>query len=192
MYQEPAVQLPLQLTRLSLDCVGIMPKLQPGASALSQLSGLVNLEHLELSRLSVDGVPGGLPSQLAKLTCLKVDYYYGGCNTAQQFQHLSSLTALQQLSVSASNSSLTAEHLSGMQYLEQLPSLQLQSDSMSFDQRSTSSWTHLTALERLALEQCSVEPKALAHLPQLRSLSLVATDLWRWEDDALGAFLIAL
>jgi hypothetical protein len=58
-----------QLTHLSLVCKGLKGN---QLAELSQLSVLTNLKHLELTGLS-GGVPGGLPSQLDKLTCLDID-----------------------------------------------------------------------------------------------------------------------
>jgi hypothetical protein len=56
----PAAQLPTALTQLSL----VWPDgfiLDEGLEQLSQLSSLVNLEHLALSKLQgTFGVPGGL------------------------------------------------------------------------------------------------------------------------------------
>jgi hypothetical protein len=59
---------------------------------------LVKLEHLKFKGVTHNSLPGRLPSQLVKLTSLDVSYFTD-CNTAEQLQHLSSLTAQQQLSV---------------------------------------------------------------------------------------------
>jgi hypothetical protein len=116
----PGVQGDLVLTlQLSLACQA----LQPGqVENLRQLSGCVNLRHLQLTDLPSDGVPGGLPSQLVKPTCLDVAYM-DVCDGAGQLQHLSSLTALQQLSVASR--ALVADDLSGLQDLFQLTGLKL-------------------------------------------------------------------
>jgi hypothetical protein len=74
-----------QLTHLSLlwqevNYDGLSSEDSDGPSAdtrLSQLSKLVNLQHLTLERLPDGGVPGGLPSQLVRLTCLNAEYERG-------------------------------------------------------------------------------------------------------------------
>jgi Leucine-rich repeat (LRR) protein len=107
-----------QLTQLSLEFHPLKPV---QLAALSELSSLTNLQHLQLTALPRDGVPGGLPSQLVKLTCLDVAYSFTTgyrCDTANQLQHLSSLTALQQLSVAGTH--LVTADLSGLQDLSQL------------------------------------------------------------------------
>jgi hypothetical protein len=85
-----------QLTRLQLDSKLLSPHQQ-----LEQLSLLANLEDIRLEMPLCESLDGGLPSQLHKLTCLQVSYNLpmrvGGA--AEQFQHLSSLTALQDLRV---------------------------------------------------------------------------------------------
>jgi hypothetical protein len=96
----PDLQRLSQLTYLSLKLYSSYDCTAEDVAWLSQLSALVNLQHLELTELPKLGVPGGLPSQLVKLTSLRVDYGTMSCDTtAEQLQHLSSLTALQQLSV---------------------------------------------------------------------------------------------
>jgi hypothetical protein len=60
---------------------------------LGHLSALVNLEHLNLFNLLDCGVPGGIPSQLVKLTCLHL-VFENECKCSELLQHLGSLTAL--------------------------------------------------------------------------------------------------
>lgn len=62
----PELQHPLQLTYLGLTFRSLNTQ---EMVQLSQVSALVNLQHLRLTRLHSQGVPGGLPSQLVKLTC---------------------------------------------------------------------------------------------------------------------------
>jgi hypothetical protein len=53
---------------------------------------------LRLADLPNYGLPGGIPSELSKLTCLDVSNRHG-FHAAKQFQHLNSLTALQELKI---------------------------------------------------------------------------------------------
>jgi hypothetical protein len=104
--------------------------------------------------------------------------YEARCNVTEQFQHLSSLTELQQLPLEGYN--LTTGHLSGIQCLKQLTNLKLWSiPGLEFSIDSIRSWVHLTALQRLVLGFSVVQPDALAVLTQLRSLSLHRISLWR-------------
>jgi hypothetical protein len=172
LFESTQLQLPSQLTHLCLECDPVQRR-QSQITQLGQLSGLVNLQHLQLVKLH-PGVPGGLPSQLVKLTCLDV-HYWGGFNATEQLQHLSCFTALQQLSVRGSagpDNDWTAGDVSGTQHLTQLTSLELQSYNLDFTSASTSSWACLTALQSLTLRSCKMQPEALARLTQLRSLSL--------------------
>jgi hypothetical protein len=162
------LQLPSQLTYLSLDNPD-----NEEAQRLNQLSSLVDLQHLKLAGMSWFGLPGGLPSQLAKLTCLRVLRRDICSAHPSQFQHLSSLTALQELELNggatANRMYLTGD-VSGpdhIQHLRQLTSLRLS----ELDASNTHKWTHLTALQRLALVQCLVQPDAVAALTQLTALS---------------------
>lgn len=156
---------------------------------LSQLSGLVDLQHIELPYIS-NGVSGGLPSQLVKLTCLHMGYRR--IAAAEQFQHLSSLTALQVLDLKwfdqndQQAANLFGEivmaqqpgNLLGIQHLVQLTSLRLQSMTLRCSTLSLQAWTSLTALQSLALSECAVQPRALAALRQLQVLSLVDVKPW--------------
>jgi hypothetical protein len=98
---------------------------------------------------------------------------------AKQFQHLSHLTALRQLSLNNSDISpggMTAGDLSGIKHLSQLTSLQLEAWStvsgLVITTTLTYSWDRLTALEQLALRGCTVQPAALACSTQLKAISL--------------------
>jgi hypothetical protein len=162
------LQLPSQLTQLCLQQVTFT---SAEAAKLSQLSGLVNLAHVKLTRLPDCALPGGLPSQLVKLTCLEVAYHHT-CDIAEQFRHLSSLTALQQLSVDSST--LITGHLSGMKNLSQLTGLQLEAPALNFSTTSTQSWACMTALQSLTLKDCKLQPAALSKLTQLKALSLLS------------------
>jgi hypothetical protein len=71
-------------------------------SKLNQLSELTQLQHLHLSRVHPGALLDGLPSQLVKLTHLELEVA-GMDEVAEQLQHLSSLTALQQLSLMATS-----------------------------------------------------------------------------------------
>jgi hypothetical protein len=161
------LELPLQLTHLSLDCASF-PEGEP--AKLSQLSSLVNLEHLCL-----DG-PGpeepevsGLLSQLVKLTCLEVSFM-DPCDAEQRLQHLSCLTALHQLSLCSDD--LISGDLAGLSALNKLTSLELNSFNLEFSTTATRSWACLTALEKLAVVNCRLQPEALGVLAQLQALSL--------------------
>jgi hypothetical protein len=84
------LQLPLQLTHLSLDCSNVEPG---GMAHLSKLSALLDLAHLKLTFPAYQGLPGGIPSQLLKLTCLDVSFETNG-DMSEQLQDLSCFTAL--------------------------------------------------------------------------------------------------
>jgi hypothetical protein len=176
-----------QLTHLSLDCQALPAQQVAG---LMQLSGLVNLQHLQLTALPRDGVPGGLPSQLVKLTYLDIAYgdSITGCDIAEQFQNLDSFTALQQLSVASSN--LVADDLSGLQDILQLTGLKLASPRLEFSSTSTASWAcaNLSELQSLELRECTVQPKALEALTQLQVLSLVDCQMRCPAKELLAAF----
>jgi hypothetical protein len=165
----PAVQLsqlksPSKLTSLSIQAWGYH------AEHLSQLSALSNLQRLHLHGLPSEKVSGGLPSQLAKLTSLDLHWTVGCSTVAEQLQHLSSLTALQHLSVDCDD--VEADGLSGMKCTPQLTSLAVHSFGFNFSIRSTQGWPCLTGLQSLVLSMATAEPQALGSLMQLRSLSL--------------------
>jgi hypothetical protein len=99
-----------------------------------------------------------------------------GCDVAQQLQHLSCFTALQQLSIRATagpGKGWAAGDVAGIQHLSQLTVLVLESYDLEFTTSSTRSWACLTALQSLALLCCKVQPEALAALTQLQLLSLL-------------------
>jgi hypothetical protein len=83
--ETPFAQQPqlTQLTHLSLEVPQECREVKH-AQQLSQLSALVNLQHLELTHLQHAGVPGGLPSQLVKLTCLRI-VFHDICTAAKWF-----------------------------------------------------------------------------------------------------------
>lgn len=86
----------------------LAPEHWPGGQVqqLRHLSALVHLESLVLR--GVPALPGGLPSQLAKLTVLSVSFRCPYTESGQ-FQHLSSLTALQLFEVWNYNRDLASE-----------------------------------------------------------------------------------
>jgi hypothetical protein len=163
------LQQPLKLTHLSLDTSWHQCK------QLDQLSALVNLEHLAF-KLDRDFPPGGLPSQLVSLTALHIITYEfeesKAIDAAEQFAHLSSLTALQRLAVKCRSIDNLARDLAGIGQLSKLTRLELNSSTLDFTTASTSSWARLTALETLELHECDVQPAALAAFTQLRALRL--------------------
>jgi Leucine-rich repeat (LRR) protein len=156
------LQLPSTLTYLSLQAPSM------GCDRMGELSALVNLQHLTLQRLSPPGVPAGLPAQLVRLTCLEAAFQ-PGCNMAEQLQHLSSLTALQQLSFSSMD--MTAADVAGIQPLSQLTGLQLASMDTALMANATS-WACKAALQSLALQDCGLQPGTLAGITNLQVLSL--------------------
>jgi hypothetical protein len=158
------LQHPLKLTYLSLE-----PSWYH-CEHLTQLSALVNLEHLCL-KLGREQLAGGLPSQLVKLTALHITNDRVGIDAAAQFEHLGSFTALQTLAVKWGSAGNLA-HLSGIGQLWKLTRLELTSPTLSITTASTSSWARLTALESLELQKCAVQPAALAAFTQLRVLRL--------------------
>jgi hypothetical protein len=181
----PALQQMSSLTNLNLDywstyeaagCEDLWQELSEQMEQQSPFSGLVNLQQLRWISPSqgtpFDGLPGGLPSQLVKLTNLDVNYDY--VPTARsQLQQLSSMTALRDLNINIYNSYDTLPDFSVLEKLSQLTSLGIKCSNLSISAASTSAWAScLTALERLTLIQCDVQPAALAALTQLRALRL--------------------
>jgi hypothetical protein len=166
-----------QLTHFSFQA-------QQQTSQLAHLSAVVNLECLELPELftpSVSDKPrvslSSMLSELVKLTRLHVGYECSMMDNdekAQQLQHLSCLTALQELAIEC-NWSLNL-NAAGIVRLSQLTHLRIKSegegDADAQLTTSTHSWSRLTALQSLPLEGCVVQPQALAACTQLRSLSL--------------------
>jgi hypothetical protein len=162
----PELDSLLQLTHCSLSVD------DRKAEELIELSTLINLVDLKLTVVGKDGVPGGLPSQLVKLTSLSLDYDAAWVE-AEQLQHVGSFTALQQLEL-AGDSLLwwpaDYEHLSCIQSLSQLTRLKLDGD-VCFGLTHSITWpTSLTALESLSLCGCLVQAEALAVLTQLKKL----------------------
>jgi hypothetical protein len=167
------LQYPSQLTYLNLY-FDTETRDDYSAEHLGQLSALVNLEHLCLGGLS-EGLPGGVPSQLVKLTTLQLVFCDAVPVAAEQLQSLSFLTALQQLSVGSDTLSLAAG-LPGIMHLAQLSSLRLCCHALEFSTSSTRGLASLTALQSLDLAQCEVQPAAVAALTQLRALKLKCVD----------------
>jgi hypothetical protein len=165
------LQLPVQLTYLQLDCKRSAIK---GLEAvLKQLPALVDLQHLKLTRLDSHDLPDGVPYELSKLTCLGLDYRDED-EAVEQFDHLSSLTALQQLSVGceADLGEGPPGTLPGMQHLTQLTHLALSLPQLVFSNRNMDSWTCLTALQTLELDVKLKQLQGLSELTQLRDLSI--------------------
>lgn len=180
------LQLPVQLSHLSL--ASRCSSTSDWTKTVDRLPELTALKHLELNGLPPDGVSGSLPSHLVHLTHLWVRYAGAVSNVAQQFQDLSTFTALRELSVGMTN--LAAGALSGIEHLPQLTRLavRLASPVLQFSTASTSSWGHLTALQSLDLQLCTVQPEALSCLTQLQELAL--HDLSRQQgplEELLGA-----
>jgi hypothetical protein len=109
--------------------------------------------------------------QLVQLTCLRINYVSMRFDVQQQFQHLSCLTALQQLAVSFEYL-LGLRSIPSIDHLAQLTSLQLNADSFEFSASITNSWACRTVLQSLTFKKCAVQPEALAAFTQLRDLSL--------------------
>jgi hypothetical protein len=169
------LQPPTGLTHLCLKCCGHDSPPNALGQFLGQLSALVKLEHLQLKGIpSFNQLPCGLLSQLAKLTCLHINYHdSSGVDLAQQLSHLSSATALQKL-VYKDESLDPATIMPSIKQLAQLTSLKLECLAAGLVTATTRSWTHVTALQRLALRVDYVDVGALATLTQLRALSLEA------------------
>jgi hypothetical protein len=164
------LQLAPQLTHLHLDCG---PSQTQPIEELGLLSALTNLQHLELANLPHAGVPGGVPSQLVKLTCLHMGYNRSAhYSVAQHFGNLGSLTALQQLHIATYQGDGLSQGLSGIQYLSALTSLDVTAPGMKLFTTHTSRWARLTALQSLALRRCILDPQALAAFTQLHYLYL--------------------
>jgi hypothetical protein len=88
---------------------------------------------------------------------------------------MSSLTALQRLSIGMTSWHLAAGELCGIQQLPQLTSLQLSCDCLDrpgFHTQVTTSISNWTCLTTLILEECEVQPEALRGLTQLQVLTL--------------------
>lgn len=101
-----------------------------------------NLANLKLSGLPVNAVPGGVPSQLVRLTALDFRYETG-YGAREQFRNLSCLTALQDLKVTRKGHmfDLLTDKLTGIDHLSQLTSLQLMSTRLECNTETTRSWT---------------------------------------------------
>jgi hypothetical protein len=119
-------------------------------------------------------MPGGLPSQLVKLTSLHMAYHgqVEAHNVAQDFQHIGSLTALQELHISVPNGQRLSHELTGLQHLSMLTSLDFAAPGIKFDHRRTHAWACVTALQSLTLRKCTLQTDALAAFTQLRALCL--------------------
>jgi hypothetical protein len=130
-------------------------------------------------------VPGGLPSQLNQLTYLLVGYKMGCHDSAGQFQQLSTLTELRELTVQGLDLRAPSlfECLSDITSLSQMSYLKLQSTSSGFHTELNSfhstALASLTALKQLWLGQDAVQPIAAAALTQLQSLALRHRNTWR-------------
>jgi hypothetical protein len=169
------LQHPLRIKSLCLEFYQDQPE---QAQHLDQLSALVDLEHLSLSAFPLSALPDGLPSQLTKLTSLRVNYTNKAAEiTAASglFKHLGSLTALQSLDITWSSTEGLGQAWSGIGDLSRLTRLELKSatPALPFTAASIRSWTELTALESLTLHGCAVQPAALAAFTQLRALRSV-------------------
>jgi hypothetical protein len=164
------LQNPSKLTHLSLGLDTSLDATELVEEQLSQLQKLVNLEHLSLKGFYSYVLQGGLPSQLTKLTCLviDIDFFFDIDWAAKSFQNLSKMTALQELNL---NIDLTARDLFGIKYTQQLTSLAIESSDLECSTHNLKA-AGLTALKRLALTKCSVQPAALAALTNLQDLSL--------------------
>jgi hypothetical protein len=165
--QHPWNMSALSMSSTTVQSNGPLPQPQPGPGKyLKQLSALTSLQELKLSGLPPEGVPGGVTSQLGNLTCLHIQH--DSSSNANHFQHLSRLTALQDLAVQGSDES--AGRLHGIERLTQLTSLRLASPALTFS--STGPWRQLTGLQQLVLVGCIVQPHALEGFTQLRALSM--------------------
>jgi hypothetical protein len=161
-----------QLTYLSIRWrSGLSPQ---NAAQLSKLSGLVNLQHLKLSQLPYTGIPGGVPSQLTKLTRLHLAYRESDderADFASQLKALSTFTALRELCV-FSDDYRPAEALFGIEHLSLLTSLEVRIPGMKFS--SEHSWVRsLTALQLLSYASRS------ARCTQSRSLVIPSCGRYR-------------
>jgi hypothetical protein len=139
----------------------------PGARRL-----LPDLQCLVLEDLPPEGIPDGLvpQQQLQQQQLTRLEMHFSGAvfETWEQFGHLSSLTALRQLSPAAAN--LRTGDVPNIQNLSQLTSLKLRSPCLQF---TSGRWAKsLPALQSLTLDGRRVEPQALAAFTQLRALSL--------------------
>jgi hypothetical protein len=161
---------------------------------MGQLSAFSDLVDLRLSRLALGGHPSGLLSQLLKLTCLHVEHRALARRfSAEQFQHLSCLTALREFKVTFKQGYedfyitihglmyddadfdivVPASDFAGIQHLSHLTSLKISCPLMQLTAADRRSWAHkLTALEKLSLSHCMVQPDAIAAFTQLRALAL--------------------
>jgi hypothetical protein len=166
-----------QLMHLAYDFCAYRGLRTDEVAVLSQLSRLANLGHLVLTWLPDGGVPGGLPSQLVKLTCL--DVQASQLDTAEQFQHLSSLTALQQLSVENLGQAVGGmSGLSGIQRLSQLTGLELVGPGLHVDTATVQNWPCSAGLQNLSLHYGRVQPEALARFTKLQDLDLSQDSYW--------------
>jgi hypothetical protein len=178
-------------TTACLHVVGFITTLALESQQLQDLTSLANLLHLSLPNIIHAGVPGVLPFQLVKLTFLQIDCCAG--DTPEQLQHLSCLTALQELSVAwkASNHLPGFEgNVPGIEHLSKLLSLKVKglstiTHSPDSSNTSTHSWARLTALKCLHLEECPVQLEVLATCTQLQALSLRHVQVPYYGDTAV-------
>jgi hypothetical protein len=89
---------------------------------------------------------------------------------ADEFQHLSRMTALRELAVSCPR--VQTDHLSGLQHLSQLTNLYLHGKKLAITSNNIQGCACLTGLQRLTLTGCDLQPGALTDFTQLRSLTL--------------------
>jgi Leucine-rich repeat (LRR) protein len=161
----------LQLPSSSLTHLKLLPHLTKLlAGRMSQLSGLTNLKHLELSALpsGSDDAPGSWLSQLVQLTCRHIRHV----NAAQQLHYMGSLTALQRMLIGMTAWHLAASDICGIQQLPELTSLQVSCHRLDFHTGVTASISNWTCLTALILHKCAVAPEALQGLTQLQVLTL--------------------
>jgi len=134
-----------------------------GSTTVTQLSVLVNLQHLDLDVVRFRPVtqsgadsfdlPSGLLSQLVQLTCLKLQHNQVQSDAA--LQHLSALSALQHLELNLQGwgeQQPTAAALTGLQQLPQLTALKLTGTPWVINLQSMPAFTVLTALRVLQLQ----------------------------------------
>jgi hypothetical protein len=178
-----ALRHPAQLTYLGLSFSGrSFEPADPARESVQQLlllSRLVNLRRLTLLNIPYPGVPGGVPAELSKLTALVI-FYKRWASTTSQFQHLSSLTELQEMTISSV--SLVADDVADIITLTQLTHLVLGSMRLELTSSSTRSWARLTALQSLSLRLCRAQADVVAALTQLRALTLFRVKALQPED----------
>lgn len=162
------------LTRLDLDGCAV-------SDDLASLASLIDLEHLTVSVMTQDpdGISPILFKCLTKLTHLHIGVDAGDSTC----EHLSCLTALQELHISK-YVVISAASLAGLEQLkDHLTCLRIHSARYIISPVMTPAFSSITNLQHLEIQDCQqLKPAVLQGMTALRHLSITGTAL-----DACGS-----